>query len=277
MASAGAAGGVASVALGHPLDSAKVLQQRDSSRSLGRIARTASLRQLYVGIGPPLLGGALESFINFGAFSATMHAMGAPSLASGSRPLASTVLCASLSGLALSAALSPFELIKVRQQSGICSSGALPCLRSLFRSEGSFGLSRGLSATALREGVGNPVIFASYDLFLSAFAPSKAPTAAHGILCGGLSGIAFYLVVLPVDQLKTFIQTGSKRSLSSTLSGVLQHCSTPSEHLRALYPGLSPVLIRAFPVNAAGWYAYELALAALGPSKEGKHDGSGIS
>lgn len=228
------------------------------------IAKSASIRQLYTGVGPPLVGGALEAAINFGVFAKCMRSFGAHTLHSGERPALATAASASISGVALSFALSPVELIKVRQQAGLCTAGAWHCLHAMMKHEGVFAsLSRGLLATIVREGIGNMVIFTAYDSLLRN--TQALPETLQATLCGGLSGIAFYACVLPVDAIKTRIQIGASstaqdRSLLYSAYALIAGCHTHKQILSALYPGIVPVLARAFPVNAVGWWVYEVSL-----------------
>ena len=71
------------------------------------------------------------------------------------------------------------------------------------------------------------------------------------IVCGGLAGVAMWCACLPIDNLKTQIQTirpGSAADLS--LVGHLRRV-VRLRGVAGLYAGLAPTIVRAFPANAA--------------------------
>lgn len=83
--------------------------------------------------------------------------------------------------------------------------------------------------------------------------------------------------VLPLDVAKTRIQTAQPGSTWDT--GVLRQLQMlwREGRSRALWAGLSPTLVRAFPANACQWLAWEVAMRQLLPAEceEGSSSGSG--
>ncbi|CAM9973013.1 unnamed protein product, partial [Heterosigma akashiwo] len=75
------------------------------------------------------------------------------------------------------------------------------------------------------------------------------------------AGIANWLVCIPPDTVKTKLQTAPEGRYSNYFevwSDVLR-----SAGFLGLYAGIVPVLIRAFPANAACFYGMEAAKTAL--------------
>jgi hypothetical protein len=74
-----------------------------------------------------------------------------------------------------------------------------------------------------------------------------------------------WTAVLPLDVAKTRIQTAQPGG--SWDSGVAQQLRTVWREggRRALWAGLTPTLLRAFPANAAQFVAWELAMQRLLP------------
>jgi hypothetical protein len=72
-----------------------------------------------------------------------------------------------------------------------------------------------------------------------------------------------WFIVLPLDVAKTRLQTSGPGSAWDV--GVLRHLRLlwQEGRLRALYSGLTPTLVRAFPANAFQWVAWELAMQQL--------------
>ncbi|KAI7838108.1 hypothetical protein COHA_008116 [Chlorella ohadii] len=279
---AGAFAGSANIAIGFPFDTVKVrLQNRLNPYSgpwhcVTSIVRYEGARMLYRGMSPQLVGGALETGVNYAVYQAMLKLTQGPDL---QLPDAAAVpLSAGAAGIVLSFVLSPAELCRL-QLGGTeryhSYSGPIDCLRQTVKSEGWRGLTRGLGGTMARECPGNAVYFSCYSL-LRHWLPGKAPLpgaadqprslwqaladAGSAIVCGGLAGMAMWAAILPIDVAKTRIQTAYPGSYYDV--GILKQLQIlyREDGLRALYAGLSPTLIRAFPANAAQWLAWELCM-----------------
>ena len=70
--------------------------------------------------------------------------------------------------------------------------------------------------------------------------------------------MAVWVVLLPVDTLKTVHQISQPGPRDLGLRGHLRNI-VQTKGWRGLYAGFGPVIIRAFPANAAQWLAWELA------------------
>jgi hypothetical protein len=64
---------------------------------------------------------------------------------------------------------------------------------------------------------------------------------------GVIAGICTWIVVFPLDTIRTEKQTTNK-----SISEILRNRS-----LRSLYRGITPVIVRTLPSSATGMYAYE--------------------
>lgn len=72
----------------------------------------AQVTSLYRGMSPQLVGGALETGVNYAVYQAALAALQGPGLAL--PPAAAVPLSAAAAGAVLSLVLSPAELVKVR-------------------------------------------------------------------------------------------------------------------------------------------------------------------
>ena len=89
------------------------------------------------------------------------------------------------------------------------------------------------------------------------------------VMCGGLAGMVYWAVVLPIDTAKTRLQVALPRDCGSTAAGDLGLLG----HLRAvraergivggLYAGVGPVMLRGFVANAVQWAAWEFVSKRL--------------
>ncbi|KAL6759485.1 mitochondrial carrier domain-containing protein [Haematococcus lacustris] len=343
---AGAVAGAANVLSGYPLDTVKVRMQSSSPGApygamacLRHILRHEGVPGLFRGVTTPLVGGALESGVNYMVYCQVLQAL-APSTSSGSgqrgvssaqhgdngssssngsspqgpswasplpgapqpSPLPPQLvhvgLAGAAAGAALSLLLSPVELLKCRMQSAeyrqLGGPGAV--LRDLLAAEGPRGLGRGLGATVMREVPGNALFFVVYEGLKRALhqpalttpgssgtSPERGPgpvsspgqqqqhslwgsavrEAGAAVLCGGCAGSVMWAVVLPLDVAKTRLQVAVPGSAWDV--GVVQHLGMLWREggCGALWRGLGPTLVRAFPANAAQWLAWEWASRQL--------------
>lgn len=100
------------------------------------------------------------------------------------------------------------------------------------------------------------------------------------LFAGGSAGIGYWLVGMPADVLKSRLQTGKKTNLilqcvtfwifaplkitapegtyKNGIRSVFKELMVKDGPL-ALYRGITPIMIRAFPANAACFFGIELA------------------
>lgn len=278
----------------------RVEQYRGALQCSNHILRTEGVRGLYKGATSSFVGVALESSLLFGAY--TQVKVGLQGGSRESPELSTTVCAAATAGAGISAILCPTELVKCRLQvqakrnpsfegSGRqIYSGPWDVIQRTIRQEGVRGLYRGLKATALRESIGNVIFFCTYEnvrfqllemICGSNMDPELRPQSQNshqassdrlwkrlldigiGVVSGGCAGVAFWLTVLPLDVVKTRIQT-AKDLPSNTGTLHLLRVLYQTAGLKGLYAGLGPTLTRAFPANAAAIVAWEFTAQLVG-------------
>lgn len=140
--------------------------------------------------------------------------------------------------------------------------GTFSCIRNIWRAEGVAGFYRGFLSTALREVPAFGTYFATYNYSLSQLdptcGPSKQPSTVAILISGGLAGSLSWMSIYPIDVIKSNIQVGHGDSYLG--KGMI---ATARElHRRhgwgIFRRGLGVTMLRAFPVNAAVFYFYEL-------------------
>ena len=117
------------------------------------------------------------------------------------------------------------------------------------QTEGIGGLFRGAWPTLLREVPGNAVWFLAYETSLRALARRRArkenitlveAEAAlpnyEVVLCGGMAGVAYWVVPYPFDTAKSYIQTGNA---NIGVLGALRR-ARPGRHLQRRRPLCTP-------------------------------------
>lgn len=87
------------------------------------------------------------------------------------------------------------------------------------------------------------------------------------IMAGGMAGILNWLVAIPVDVLKSQLQAAPEGTYKNGIREVFTRMMR-TEGVQGLYRGAIPILIRAFPANAACFLGFEFAISAMDYSDE---------
>ncbi|KAF7494952.1 Mitochondrial basic amino acids transporter [Sarcoptes scabiei] len=238
-------GGVAGVLVGHPLDTIKVIVQTSPHRlSAISVARNSSISSLYRGIKAPLAGLAALNTIVFGVHGSIMR-LTFDNERNISHTLFMNAIAGSCAGLAQSIISSPIELLKTRSQ--INSHSILTNAKQIIYSEGGFrGLYRGFWMTVLRDCPAFATYFYSYESLIYHLTRSKEkPSTVDTLFAGGVAGALSWLVIYPIDVIKSRIQADIRYTSASTCLRELIH----SEGFAALMRGCGTTLLRAFPTN----------------------------
>ncbi|KAM6969847.1 solute carrier family 25 member 15b [Aplochiton taeniatus] len=277
--SAGAIGGAACVFSGQPLDTAKVKMQTFPSLYRGFIDcfmstyRQVGLRGLYQGTTPALMANIAENsvlFMSYGFCQQVVRLMAG--LESDVTLSDLQKACAgSVASIFSSLVLCPTELVKCRLQamyemeaSGKIARGqntVWSVVKTVMRTDGPAGFFHGLTPTIAREVPGYFCFFGAYEISRTYFADyMKCDKDDIGVapivFSGGLGGACLWLVVYPMDCVKSRIQVMSMMGKPDGFFATFMTIAR-SEGVRALYSGLTPTMIRTFPANGALFLGYE--------------------
>ncbi|XP_075055147.1 mitochondrial ornithine transporter 1-like isoform X2 [Mixophyes fleayi] len=229
-------------------------------------------RGFYKGTSPALLANISENSVLFMSYGFCQRVVRKITGLDKNTPLSNlhNATAGSFAAAFASLALCPTELVKCRLQamhemklSGKIIEGqntVWSVVKHILHTDGPMGLYHGLSSTLLREVPGYFFFFGGYEMGRSFFTRSGKTKDELGIIplmvSGGFGGISLWLVVFPVDCVKSRIQvlsmTGKQAGFIRTFTSILRN-----EGVSALYSGLKPTLIRAFPANGALFVAYE--------------------
>ncbi|KAJ8405814.1 hypothetical protein AAFF_G00312510 [Aldrovandia affinis] len=282
---AGAAGGVACVVSGQPLDTVKTKLQTFPNLYRGfmdcflKTYRQDGVRGLYQGTMPSLLANVAENAVLFACYGTcqqlTAKTFGLESISELSD--LQNAAAGSLASVFSSLVLCPTELVKCRMQalhemrmvgktSLACGTSSWSMVRNILQREGPQGLFQGMSSTWLREVPGYFFFFGGYEISRSLFTqPGHSKDQLDAlplVVSGGIGGAFFWLVVYPIDSVKSRIQvlsmSGKQAGFIQTLLSIIR-----AEGVPALYMGLTPTVLRAFPSNGALFLAYELTRRSL--------------
>ena len=187
------------------------------------ISSSFCLRSLYSGFTPSLIQ---SSLLNGSAFYTNNYLYDLTQ---------SKVLSSLYTGLLGCLVICPLEDLKIkRQMSHPISSFSISQFNTSYKY---------IHLVSLREIPAITVYFSSYRYL-------KEQQINVG-LAGGISGVLSWVITYPIDTIKSRIQS----NLCSTIKESLQ--------IGNLYKGLGYCLLRAFIVNGASFYTYEMMLAQV--------------
>lgn len=172
------------------------------------------------------------------------------------------------SGIASSWIVAPVEHLRIRLQiQGTMKeklySGSIDAGVKIFKQHGLKAVCKGFLGTLLRDIGMYSVYFCTYEHLTRYMKsnPDDPVTPVQSLISGGFSGISCWLVVFPLDCLKSIEQTDSLLKDKRLYKGYLDLVSkvVKRDGFANLYKGLDVCLMRAFPVNAVTFLFYEIA------------------
>merc|ERR1719234_575307 len=268
---AGGVGGLASLVVGHPLDTVKVRLQTMSADTRGQVpyrSATHCLTTMVQHEGPSSLFRGMSGLAVFSVprFALLFYANSWGRLilpGEGGGPSLKQVL---MGGVVSQLVVAPFlvaplERVKVLLQAHPGKfSGQVDCLGHILRTEGTRGLLRGSLLTLARDVPAFCAYFATYET-LRCQLQKEDGTIGLGqtVGIGGLAGVVAWALALPLDSLKNRFQVCLNQT---SLLGVLRKVRRQGG-LKQLYRGAGVVLLRAFPANAATFIGYEWTMRVL--------------
>eukprot|EP01101_Sappina_pedata_P001127 TRINITY_DN11235_c0_g1_i1.p1 TRINITY_DN11235_c0_g1~~TRINITY_DN11235_c0_g1_i1.p1 ORF type:complete len:297 (+),score=130.56 TRINITY_DN11235_c0_g1_i1:111-1001(+) len=281
---AGTVGGIAVCLVGHPLDTLKVRLQTQPSINpiysgtydcLKKTIQWEGAGGLYKGVASPLIG---QMFFNSAQFLSYGIAKNLVAGAGNELTIGQYLLAGALTGFAVSFVESPIDLIKSQMQvqifaekSGVASdikyTGVADCAKKIASTYGIRGIYQGIVPTIIRDIPAVSMYFGFYELSRLAFA-RRSPVAngdvsklssAELLVSGGIGGTLYWAFTYPIDVIKSSIQGDhpdpSKRKYSGFVD-CAQKLNAEGGYKR-FFRGAAPCLMRAFPANAACFFAYE--------------------
>ncbi|CAG9816421.1 unnamed protein product [Phaedon cochleariae] len=271
----GGFGGICTVLVGHPLDTIKVRLQTMPVVKAGetplytgtidcfkKTVRNEGFRGLYKGMGAPLVGVAPIFAISFMGFGVGKQIFGP---ANGKLTHLEYFAAGAFSGIFTTLIMAPGERIKcllqIQQGANMPKvyDGPVDCVKKLYKQGGIASIYRGAGATLLRDVPASGMYFLTYEVIKDVITKggAESPSILGTILAGGSAGIANWAIGMPPDVLKSRLQTAPEGTYKNGIRDVFRDLMR-NEGPLALYKGITPVLLRAFPANAACFVGFEL-------------------
>jgi solute carrier family 25 (mitochondrial carnitine/acylcarnitine transporter), member 20/29 len=254
---------------------------------LGKTVQVEGIRGLYRGVSAPLVAVTPLFALSFWGYDMGQRVVRAatPSIkATDDLSLTQKIIAGGLSALPSTIVTAPSERVKCllqiqKQQAANVSiagstailrpqyNGMVDCAAAVYREGGIRSLYRGTIATLLRDVPGSMAWFGAYEYVKRTMSvwqgvtdPSQLSTSAV-IMAGGTAGLAMWIIAIPADVLKTRFQTAPEGTYRGIVD-VYRHLIA-TEGYGALYTGIRPALIRAYPANAACFLGMELSRKGL--------------
>lgn len=270
------------VGAGHPLDTIKVRLQTQPKPEPGQKAlyagtwdcamktiRNEGFFGLYKGMAAPLIGVTpmfAVCFLGFGIGKKLQQK-------SPDQELNAIQLfnAGCLSGVFTTAIMTPGERIKcllqVQATSGAPKlyNGPLDVVKKLYAEGGIASIYKGTCATLLRDVPASGMYFMSYEWLKRNLSPANKPgelSVAATLTAGGMAGMFNWAVAIGPDVLKSRLQTAPEGKYPNGIRSVFVEIMK-TEGPKGLFKGLTPVMLRAFPANAACFLGYEVAIKFL--------------
>ncbi|KAI9292845.1 mitochondrial carrier [Neoconidiobolus thromboides FSU 785] len=272
----GGFGGMCLVIAGHPLDLIKVRLQTSNQYTglvdcFKQTVAKDGFRGLYRGMFTPLVGVTPIFATCFWGYDLGQKIVRSVLKMDPSDKLTMSQICfaGGFSAIPATLLMTPIERVKcVLQIQGSSAEvttkykGPVDAVRGLLAQGGIKSLYKGTFATLLRDVPGSVAYFGAYEGFKALFTPASAtpdqlsPLAVF--VAGGLAGMANWAVAIPPDVIKSRLQTapeGTYKGVADVFVKLVKH-----EGPGALFKGLGPAMLRAFPANAACFLGVEVSL-----------------
>jgi len=279
---AGGAGGVCLVLVGHPLDTIKVRFQTMQGKLYSgvldcatKIFRAEGIAGLYRGMMAPLVTYTPMYALCFFGYSVGKDIFTTPETYKNLNfnNAMKIGLAGATSGFFTTPILAPVERVKCIMQiqnmnppkpGEIRFKGTSDLALHILKTGGVRSLCRGYWATNLRDSLASVAYFSVYEVLkkLLSQGDGKGPSTLGTLMAGGFAGMANWVPAIPVDTLKSRLQTAPEgkypKGIRSVAGEIIKEQGLVKGFLK-MYTGTKPVMIRAFPANAACFWGYETA------------------
>lgn len=163
-----------------------------------------------------------------------------------------------LSAVPTTLLMGPAERIKTLLQTSKYPS-TLAAITGVWKTGGLRSLFAGTYLTLLRDSPGSVAYFGIFEA-AKRFFRARSPDGELGskvVVCGALAGAANWIVIMPVDRVKSLVQASTDGAASNT--GMMRAFGDiyRTEGIGGLFRGLGPALVRAIPANAAAFTCVE--------------------
>lgn len=278
----GGVGGVCLVVAGHPFDTLKVRLQTMPKPAPGeapkykgtldcamQTVRKEGFFGLYKGMAAPVVGVTpmfAVCFLGFGVGKKLQQKHPHDELT-----YAQFFKAGCLAGVFTTVIMTPGERIKCLLQIQADAhthkyKGPVDCAKQLYREGGIRSIYKGTCATLLRDIPASGMYFMTYEWLqhvLTGEGHSRSElSVTRTLFAGGMAGVFNWGIAIAPDVLKSRLQTAPEGTYPNGIRDVFRH-TLKHEGVPALFKGVVPIMLRAFPANAACFLGYESCMKFL--------------
>ena len=242
---AGAVAGSLQAVVGNPLDLIKTRLQMGKPA----LPRTLTVASLFRGLSAPLFS---ASILNLVLFSTTSAMRDLVRQSPHHLSLKEVIMAAWLTAPIYVAFVTPVEFVKVNLMASAKANKRISPLAMVWKSKGL--LWKGFVPTLLMRLWGLPFYFGAnhFTLQYSQSRHPQTPLSPAELMLGGCSaGFFFWFSCLPLDTVKTLVQS-SDMSPSAATQKIWKDAG-----VRGFYRGLIPCLLRSLPANAVVFFTVD--------------------
>ncbi|GME87790.1 unnamed protein product [Ambrosiozyma monospora] len=126
-----------------------------------------------------------------------------------------------------------------------------------------------MTPTLARESIGSGMYFLTFEALVKREMDTrgiarKDVESSKLCLFGGLAGISMWLSVYPTDVIKSTMQTDNYKNFKYKTSLDAAKGIFKTHGIGGFFKGFTPTILRAAPVNAATFLAFEQAMRIMG-------------
>ena len=276
----GSASGCAGVLVCHPFDVIRTRVQTNNLQKgtvecLRDILKESGPRGLYTGLLGPFFAQGIYKAVIF-----TTNSMVNKHVFTGQKTKTSVFLSGAIAGTLNSVIVAPIELLRTRQILSATQQTYSAVFRTLLSEAGILGLFRGLLPAILRDGPGVGAYFLTFDVskryFTNWLSPHVDPRHQNTIvnsyspimiklLSGSCAGVAFWILALPIDAVKTLFETSPNVSKVGFLDQFSDIYDTINQRggIRSLFRSWPVAIGRGIPSAAVTLTTYDFVLEHL--------------
>lgn len=231
--------------------------------------RTEGIRGLYRGVSAPLIAVTPIFATSFWGYDVGQRMIHYASPSSIDLNLTQKCIAGGISAFPTTLLMAPSERIKCLLQTAKPGqyTGMGDCFMQVYKAGGIASVFKGTGLTLMRDVPGSVAWFGTYEAVKLAMMKAQgiedtsklSPLAV--LSAGGFAGMACWMVSIPPDVIKSRFQSAPEGTYRGSLD-VFQTLMR-EEGAGALFTGIRPALIRAFPANAACFFGMEVARKAF--------------
>ncbi|KAL5495308.1 hypothetical protein ACEPAI_771 [Sanghuangporus weigelae] len=288
---AGMGSGLTKVSVGQGFDTVKTRLQcsppglyNGALDCLTKIVRNEGIRALYKGASPPVIGWCAIDSVLLGSlhnYRLFLIRQGMTENKSGSDTRRLTLTAHGIAGLfagwTSAPVATPIELVKVKlqlQRERLASDrefkNPIHCARRIIQVQGLPGLWTGLTGSLLFRS-NFMWMFMSYEVLMRGFDELSGTRLEINdglatFMSGGLASFSYWFMAIAADNVKSRMMAAPLDLPRQSVAAVAKRIYH-EDGLKGFARGLTPILLRAFPVNASALFVYEGLMKLMNAEK----------